>query len=327
MLDEHAQPLMLLAQLLHDAYAAQPRSFTRLSGNEIDKLVFRAALPGGDTWIVRMYTPENTRSNVPGTAAVLAALESAEYPAERLIHTCEGAAFVADAGWRVLVTRAIDGAALDDNLGTLQRVGALLGRLHALFRDSPLLPTLPLAERTIEDEIRMSLEDLDRAAPLLPADLRPLHHALYQACTTISPWSELPQVLIHNDFHLDNLLQRPGGELLVIDWDGAGRSPAILDVGFLHSSCHPKHSPRPDPARIDALVAGYCRYHQLSRPELDGLFDAVRFRLLAFLTYDLAQKVLQPERRLGGADWWEARYAASAETAVLARASFERWLG
>jgi Ser/Thr protein kinase RdoA (MazF antagonist) len=318
--------LALLSQLLQDAYGAQPCSLLRLSGNEIDKQVFWAALSDGDSWIVRVYTPENTRSDIAGTATVLTALESAGYPAERLIRSSTGADFVADAGWRMLVTRAIDGVAPNNDPQTLHRVGALLGRLHALFQNSPFLSMLPLAERTIEDEMRMSLEDLDRAAALLPDDLRPLHQALYAACTSIGDWSDLPQVLIHNDLHLENLLQTPDGELLVIDWDGAGRSPAILDVGFLLSSCHPQHSPRPDPARINALLDGYCRYHRLSRPELAAVFDAIRFRLLAFLTADLAQKVLQPGRQNGRAEWWEARYAASAETAALVRAGFERSL-
>ena len=92
--------------------------------------------------------------------------------------------------------------------------------------------------------------------------------------------------IIHNDCHLDNALQTPAGEVVLIDWEGGGRGPAIVDLGFLLiSSDFASSGPRalhPDPGRIKAVIDGYCLYRVPTDQELDRLVDALRFRALVY---------------------------------------------
>ncbi|HEX6292601.1 MAG TPA: phosphotransferase [Herpetosiphonaceae bacterium] len=319
----------MLREALRSAYDVQPVALTRLIGTEGDKPVYLAMLPDATRWVVRVYMPANTRSDIAATARVLIALEEADYPAERLVHTVDDAPFAARDGWRLLVTRFVAGMPVSRDLPTLTRLGALLGRLHAQFEAAPLLEALPISERSIAQEMSLALDDLASIAGRVPPQLQPLYAALLAAIDATQHWTDLPATLIHSDFHPGNVLALPDGTLTVIDWDGAGTCPAILDLGFLLGSCHPEHGDKPDAAQIDALIAGYGQHHRLTQPELDGLFDAIRFRPLTFLAAELPQMVAAPGWRSPNYDWWFARYAASAETALLARAAFERvaWQG
>ncbi len=311
---------------LQAAYRLRPVELRPLPGTESDKLVCLATLPNGVRWVVRAYPPANLRSNVAATAAVLAVLEESRYPAERLIRAADGTPLVAVDGWRLLVTCFVAGRAVDDDLPALEQVGTLLGQLHALFGSMPLPATLPVAERSIAREVELSLADLQSVVGRVPPQLQALYAELEAACADVQSWDQLPHVLIHNDFHPGNLLLTPSRELTVIDWDGAGRSPATLDLGFALSSIHPQATARPDARRINALIDGYCRHHCLTPLELDSLFDAIRFRSLAFLSFELAQMVTLPGWSNPDYTWWAARYAAGAETADLARTRLQRYL-
>jgi Ser/Thr protein kinase RdoA (MazF antagonist) len=224
------------------------------------------------------------------------------------------------------VTRFVEGTTIDWESAPWQQIGELLGRLHASFHQSPLLEALPIAERSLEQELQLSLADLESVAAALPPQFAATYAELLRAIQTTQRWNHLPQTLIHNDYHPGNILRAPDGALTAIDWDGAGTSPPILDLGFVLSSSHPRHAQRPDPARINALVDGYCQQHHLTHAELGGLFDAVRFRPIAFLTSELPLMVADPGWHHPDYRWWQARYEASVEIAALACACFERYI-
>src|SRR5207245_5230490 len=46
-------------------------------------------------------------------------------------------------------------------------------------------------------------------------------------------FAETARCLIHNDCHPGNSILRPDGEIVLIDWDGAGLGHPALDLGFL----------------------------------------------------------------------------------------------
>jgi aminoglycoside phosphotransferase (APT) family kinase protein len=89
-----------------------------------------------------------------------------------------------------------------------------------------------------EDRIRRTMEALGpfldecgarpspagaAAARALPERLAPAYDALRHATST----------LIHADLHLDNVLFRPDGTPVVLDWTDAARGPAAADLGRL----------------------------------------------------------------------------------------------
>lgn len=56
---------------------------------------------------------------------------------------------------------------------------------------------------------------------------------LIAAVESVDSCEVLPTVIIHNDYHPANIIQTTGGQLVPVDWEGAGLGPAVIDVGFL----------------------------------------------------------------------------------------------
>src|SRR5206468_3787034 len=104
-----------------------------------------------------------------------------------------------------------------------------------------------------------------------------------------------PRVLIHNDCHHWNSVSTPDGRVVLIDWEGAGLGPAVIDLGFAALSVDTSGIvgpvEPPDPARLDALLAGYRQHHALTSGELEHLADAIRFRTLVGACANLAHAV------------------------------------
>jgi len=116
----------------------------------------------------------------------------------------------------------------------------------------------------------------------------------------------------------------------ILDWEGAGWGPGVIDVGFLLVSCNTAapwmaQQFTPDMRRIPAIVDGYCQYHLLTPTELDRLPDAIRFRTIVYGACSFASDIL----KYGGEEespWWWARYTAAEEIADRARKRFELYL-
>jgi Ser/Thr protein kinase RdoA (MazF antagonist) len=192
-------------------------------------------------------------------------------------------------GWRLVLTSFVDGIPTDQTATPYYELAAILGRLHALFTAEQLaLHMIPIAERSMEAEMAMSLDDLLAVKLPIPLQFLPFREELLSAMEAIDRCADLPDVLIHNDFQPGNIVQAANGSLTVIDWDGAGRCPAILDLGYLISSIHPAGEARPDAARIQEVMKGYSEHYHLSPAELEHLPDAIRFRPITYLTSDFA---------------------------------------
>jgi aminoglycoside phosphotransferase (APT) family kinase protein len=58
----------------------------------------------------------------------------------------------------------------------------------------------------------------------------------------------LPQLVVHGDVHLPNLLRRDGDDVIAVDWDQFGIGPLGFDLGYLLQSTH---------APAGELVAAY----------------------------------------------------------------------
>jgi Ser/Thr protein kinase RdoA (MazF antagonist) len=313
---------LFLQKTLTEAYGLHDVVLHPTSGgSESDKLVFRLA-QGDKNFILRVYPPENRRSNAVALTSVLHLLEKAHYPAERCLAAVDGASFVLADGWRLVLTSYVEGIPTDQIATPYHELGAILGRLHVLFTAEQLaLHVIPVAERSMEAEMAMSLDDLLAVELPVPPQFMPFREELLAAMAAIDRCTDLLDVLIHNDFQPGNIVQAADGSLTVIDWDGAGRCPAILDLGYLISSIHPVGESRPDAARIQAVMAGYSQHYQLSPAELERLPDAIRFRPITYLTSDFAAYITgdnQPDPSYLKA---LAAYRSADEAADIARNS------
>jgi Ser/Thr protein kinase RdoA (MazF antagonist) len=298
-----------------------------------DRHLYRVERVGRHPWLLRAAPSQASSDAFRQDAAVLALLERQAYPAPRVVPTLDGAAVTE---WRqhpIFVTTFIEGEPTDFSPGSLGRLGATLGQLHALplpaptSEESAVSAAIPTARMRPRPELAAARSWLSEVRDVLPHAYRARHDRLEAACDTLDLLEDLPTTLIHNDCHPDNSLRTPDGRVVLIDWEGAGRGPAIIDIGFLLVSCEieafgPNRLP-PDPGRVAAVVDGYCRHHRLIRQELDRLPDAIRFRAVVACAGGL-WRMIREGRDSDGADWAWARYAAADEIAARARERFER---
>lgn len=317
--------LTTLNRLLTSAYHLQLASLQPLTGTG-DKQLYRAEDVHGQRLILRVYSLAQ-RETVDALLHVLFFLEQQAYAAERVVAGIQNASVITDNGAILVVTTFIEGKAADFSPTTLHNVGAQLGRLHALPLEARF--ALPIAQMLPAPELAYAQSQLASVAQDVPRELRPRYDVLLDAIQHIASCTHLPTVLLHNDCHLANTLHTPAGQMLFIDWEGAGVGPAVIDVGFLLVSSNKASlwTPElaPDLQRIPALVEGYCQYHLLTPEELDYLPDAIRFRSLVYGSCHLAEAIRQ-RRYEDDEQWWWLRYQAADEIASRARECFERYL-
>jgi Ser/Thr protein kinase RdoA (MazF antagonist) len=313
-----------LAKLLNKLYGLTVTSLHTLN-SATEKLIYRVDQTGGQTLVLRAY-PLYHNNNLLELISILSFLEAQGYPSERMVPAKSGTITTALDGWQFLLTTYIAGSSADFTLLTLHKLGALLGQLHALC--VPTMNTtypLPEAEMLPRREIAYALSQMASVEQLLPKYLNKRYDALTTALHAFDLCDDLPAVLIHNDTHPGNAICTPTGQLVLIDWEGAGLGPAVIDLGFLLASCDtvsPWTPPLPpDPKRVEAIIAGYGEYHTLSLPELDRLPDAIRFRALIYGAVSFATSVKE-NRREDEDQWWCRRYQAAEDIAERAQKQF-----
>lgn len=296
------------------------------------KSLYRVERAGQPAWLLRAAPTQASPAAFRKDAAVLALLERQAYPAPRVVSALDGSVVTECEQRPVLVTTFIEGEPTGFSPAGLGRLGETLGRLHALplpapTRTGPSEPgAVPPALMLPRPEFAAARAWLAEVRDAVPRTHRARHDRLEVACRAPDPLEGLPTVLIHNDCHPGNSIRTPDGRVVLIDWEGAGWGAAVIDIGFLLVSCEIAafglNRLPPDPRRVAAIVAGYCRHHRLTARGLDRLADAIRFRAVVACAGGL-WRMIREGRASDGADWAWARYAAADEIADRAREHFE----
>jgi Ser/Thr protein kinase RdoA (MazF antagonist) len=332
--------LVTLRALLAEQYGVgEPARITlRLLREHPRKRIYLVERAAGDAdaaeaplprlpWVLRLYGAGRPTTGLEAQARVLQLLERRSYPAPRVVKAMDGvavSAFDAETGRHpVLVTTYVAGEPTRFALPSLRAHGGMVGRLHALM---PLLPGMP--EMATDDhaasgepdgirpagmlpdgEIAASLSWLDGVRGQMPAALRRQYEAMEAACHGLYRFPDTPRVLIHNDCHHWNSVATPDGRVVLIDWEGAGLGPAVIDLGFAALSVDTGgivgQIVPADPARLDALLAGYRQQHALTSGELEHLADAIRFRTLVGACANLAHAVRDGKPEAIEPWWWQ----------------------
>lgn len=181
-------------------------------------------------------------------------------------------------GWRFSVSARRGGRAPElDDPATLERIGLLLGRMHALG-GRPLFklrPTLDVLSMGIEPRDWL----LEHAS--IPASLQPAWRAAAQSCLEAvqAHMKSIPQVqtlALHGDCHAGNVLWTDEGPHFV-DFDDARNGPAVQDLWMLLSD-HPHEMQ----IQLAPLMRGYQRARDFDAREL-ALIEPLRtLRLLHY---------------------------------------------
>lgn len=160
--------------------------------------------------------------------------------------------------------------------GSLHQAGGMIGaQARAVLPHSWWSP--------LEHAIAIA-HDMLRTSTPIPARWHNVVAAAKHTLDECRSFGSLPETVIHGDYWLGNSVLSSAGELVLIDWEFAGRGPAVIDIGSVLGECY-DDSVDPeaiDTAGIDAIIHSYQRFRPLSAAEREALLPAIRFRT-AFL--------------------------------------------
>lgn len=198
--------------------------------------------------VLKRYPQRWTSGAIDHEHSILGELEQLAFPAVRVLSTPQGVTRIAHDDRQYALFAFVRGRNMTDRyLGpsarraAVDRAGALLGELHhALRRFQPTgahhLGTDRQSPQWYHDAIDRLVDvappadaaDQDRVARLVAA--APRMHARLDELEGGLARCGLPELVIHGDFGLHNLLQQPGGSLVVLDFELARRERRLVDV-------------------------------------------------------------------------------------------------
>jgi Ser/Thr protein kinase RdoA (MazF antagonist) len=293
-------------------------------------------------WIARVFPAERPVGAVEGDVAILRWLARRDYPAER--PAC-GEPVSVLSGQPVMVTEAVRAVPRAErrqtikDAGGIRGLGALLARLHGLALDGdadsasgtggaigtgaasaavhrPGGAWHHMTDGRPADELAVAADWLEQAQAR--AGVRELPHfgTLADALESIDDCGGLPEALIHPDFVLPNVVAAEDGQMVLVDWAGAGHGPRLWSLAFLLWAEGAK-----DLRRVDLAVAGYRSLIQLEAEELERLGAVIGARSLIF---DIWRLHHQSRAVADAAAAWTRGQAECAAITERARAAFRR---
>ena len=119
------------------------------------------------------------------------------------------------------------------NTGLLEKIMKSLVSVHAA-EIPPILKKQHTAQPLLEEQIRVSMEGWRTVLEEHPGtfDETPLERIAKEINQIILWHGSEEAVLIHGDFHWDNLLMDNQGRIIICDWQGVGSGAASGDLSF-----------------------------------------------------------------------------------------------
>jgi Ser/Thr protein kinase RdoA (MazF antagonist) len=225
---------------------------------------------------------------------LLSYLEQQSYPAPRVFRSCNGATTVRHEYWNILITTFLEGQTHLVSPDNLYLLASAVGRLHCLA----LPPSVSPSWWNTSYSLPHALGQLEACAPFIPAS----HQAFYEQCkgafvTIQRALDRLPECIIHGDVWAPNGVRTGEQEVVLIDWEGAGRGAALLDLGeLLLKGQFDTRGAMPETvneAAIAALVSGYAQWRYQEPLECELLPDVLRFRIAWVGVWRLSKVLLE----------------------------------
>ncbi|MCW7539929.1 serine/threonine protein kinase [Aquabacterium sp. A7-Y] len=249
----HTDPTPLTPDRLHPYASLTPDTvldaldLTGLRGdgrliqlNSYENRVFQVFLEDGGAVIAKFYRPERwTDAQIEEEHRFALELAEAEIPVVAPLSFEAGGdtgTLGHHAGFRFAVYPRRGGRAPElDDPETLEWTGRFLGRIHAVGARSRFTVRQTLDLQTLGLESRDWLLEHEALPPeVLPAWRDAVDRALDQVARTWETVGPLPQLRLHGDCHLGNILWTEAGPHFV-DLDDARTGPAVQDLWMLLS--------------------------------------------------------------------------------------------
>ena len=123
------------------------------------------------------------------------------------------------------------------------------------------------------------LSELHAFADRIPPELESRYAFCIDTLNNVRGWPEVPMTLLHSDCNPDNAVRTSRNRVTLIDWDGAGVGPAVVDLAYLIFHCHLRQPSwpviEPNAAWIAAIVRAYGERRPFVGPELRCLREAI----------------------------------------------------
>jgi Ser/Thr protein kinase RdoA (MazF antagonist) len=233
-----------------------------------------------------------TAEHAAREAGVVGRLSDQGLPVPEAVRTARGEPFAASGKGREVLClyRALPGAhyqSFDGRQGTIhaRQVGKALGRLHAALAEVPSIAGFerygPEAHLSSELAVAGEVYDLGR---------------LERIAARRSSSAQLPEQLIHRDFHLYNLLFSDGRLSGYLDFDMLMRGPRLFDVCYCSIETLAKrfHEPTfPDYwfRILGAIIKGYVEHVPLTELERRSVVSMMMEIELLFMHHFRADPV------------------------------------
>jgi Ser/Thr protein kinase RdoA (MazF antagonist) len=308
-----------LLEFLNEHFSAGPFTLVCMLETNGQRKAYRLQAPGG--WFVAKLTdpgrPEAVVRADVGTPVYLCAQG---FPAPRPLAARNGQFYLPYGDRFVYLYEYIEGAHPTPREDFYHRLGALLGRLHAI----PPAVEIPLSEYKPEQILAETRAALRQVKAFIgdPGDLSfeqqqaivpELLDMIVDMIDRFPSFAALPRGIIHTDPYFVNLIETPGGALYLIDWEDGGISYPLLDVGYVlaHLCSFTARDrkvwgvpgpveglvSRPDWAR--AFLEAYEGARPLTQAERSLLPDAVRLSFLAYMVnWEGGELILDNYRRM-----------------------------
>lgn len=331
-----AEQQELLTWLVNDVYGGHGAVLHAISPYLLeDRGIYRVDWADGTSSILRAFLADVT-DELLGHAAVLDYLQQRHFLAPTVKYTHDGKRVASYADWRTLMVSFLVGEMADFALPNLELLGNLVGHLHTLscnvLAEEESAAYLPESRLRPTQEASQAIVNFAQALPHVPVALRSFCENAMLALQQIQQAQQsglLPEVIIHGDCWPGNAVLTPEGEMALIDWDGAGIGPALLDLGYLLLTCHLGQPQLPamhaNEACIAAVVRGYCQQRKPGNLELSMLKDAVLYDVARRVGLEKLPAALVGER---GQEIWlqkmQVRYHVCPEIAAIALRCFEQ---
>lgn len=291
---------------------------------ELDAGVLRIDRSDGPSWVARVFPASRPFERAAGDVAFLRFLEECGFPAERCAHPEPLSALD---GQVVVLTEYLDGPRPSATRASLYALGDLIGRLHALpgragATDRPAGSLHHLGyEGTPAEDLRLARAFLDDLEERAPAQHSRAHAVLRDLLAVADDCAGLPEAYVHPDPVMRNAIAL-GGHLVLVDWTGAGRGPRIASLAPLLFTGALKRGGW-DPARVEAIAAGYRAHVHLEPEELARLSGAMLIRQIWHACWQCWVAVDNGETPTGS-EWWMPDRALTDAITAAAQAAFAR---
>jgi len=103
-----------------------------------------------------------------------------------------------------------------------------------------------------------------------------------------------PQALIHTDIHPSNSIQKPDGDIVLVDWDDVGVGTRVLDLGVMAGNLFISEDGIYKEENARAFFKTYLNRQELSILEVNHIFDAGLFFACMYIIYGKGPDVRWP---------------------------------